>query len=403
MPALESDPLVAEIVFLDHVDDTDLGHTKLVFALPLTNRYDRASVTVYANVAGATHGETVAEILGSGNAAAAFRSFQLRQRPLTYTLAPTPSGATSTLKVFINDIPWREAETLYAQGPIAKLFATRRDDAGNTSVQFGDGATYGARPPSGTANVRAEYWRGLGVAGNVKARQLTTLLSRPLGLKEAVNPLPGTGGIDPEPLGAARINAPRSVATLDRAVSLTDYEAFARSFAGIAKAVAAWGWDGLSCRVVLTLAGARGEPVPPNDALARNLAAALASFGDPTVPFLLQSYAPATFRLGLRIHVFTQSRPAATQAAVEAALRKVFGFDARDFGQAVTLSEVLAVVQEIENVAACQITALFRTGQANGLATRLVAAGPQSGGETKVAAEILTLDPGPLVESGVMP
>jgi uncharacterized phage protein gp47/JayE len=398
-PSLKSDPLIAEAVVLDRVDDSDLLHTKLYFVTPLVNRYDRASVTVYGNVAAATHGETVSEVLGGGDAAATFQNFQLRQPPLTFVPAPTPSGAASTLQILVNDIAWSEADTLYAQGPVAKSFMTRRDDAGNTRVQFGDGVTYGARPPSGVANVRARYRRGLGAAGNVAAGALTTLLSRPLGLKAAVNPLPATGGADPQPLEAARVGAPRSVMTLDRAVSLGDYEAFARGFAGVSKALAAWEWDGAARRVALTLAGPGGAAVPPKGDVARNLASALGRFADPTAPFLLRSYVPATFRLGLRIHVKTQERFEMTRADVEAALRQAFGFDAREFGQAVTLSEVLAAAQAVDNVAACQVTALYRAGQARGVNVRLAAAGAQSGG----AAEILTLDPRPLVELGVMP
>ena len=40
------------------------------------------------------------------------------------------------------------------------------------------------------------------------------------------------------------VNAPLTVLTLGRIVSLRDYEDFARAFAGVAKALATWTWDG---------------------------------------------------------------------------------------------------------------------------------------------------------------
>src|SRR5947209_13103318 len=53
-PALKADPPVADLMHLDRTDDGDLAHTKLYFGTELKHRYDRASVTVYANVAEAT-------------------------------------------------------------------------------------------------------------------------------------------------------------------------------------------------------------------------------------------------------------------------------------------------------------------------------------------------------------
>jgi hypothetical protein len=51
-----------------------------------------------------------------------------------------------------------------------------------------------------------------------------------------VNPEPAEGGEDPEPIERLRQQAPLTVRTLDRAVSLRDYRDFAQAFPGIAKA-----------------------------------------------------------------------------------------------------------------------------------------------------------------------
>ena len=91
-----------------------------------------------------------------------------------------------------------------------------------------------ARPARTT--FRRSYRIGIGSAGNVAAGAITTLIDRPLGVSGVTNPLPATGGQDAQSVDDIRANAPLSVLTLGRAVSITDYQNFAATFAGIAKA-----------------------------------------------------------------------------------------------------------------------------------------------------------------------
>ena len=79
---------------------------------------------------------------------------------------------------------------------------------------------------------------GTGLAGTVKAGQLSLLLTRPLWVRGVTNPLPASGAADPEDLLEARENAPFAVRVMDRIVSLSDFADFARAFAGIGKAQA---------------------------------------------------------------------------------------------------------------------------------------------------------------------
>src|SRR5262249_54795912 len=160
------------------------------------------------------------------------------------------SGSASTLKVYVNDVLWQEVPFFNGHGPTERIYVTRRDDESVTTLQFGDGIT-GARLPTGQDNVRAEYRRGIGLGGLMQPGQLSQLMSRPLGLSGVVNPEAAQGAADPETRDEARTNAPLTVLTLERAVSLQDYEDFARTFAGIAKAQAVFVWDGRTRRVFL--------------------------------------------------------------------------------------------------------------------------------------------------------
>jgi len=404
-PARKDDPLVREIA---HIADTgqavllerDLTQLKLDAAL--RHVYERASVRINGNVAPATHGETVEALLGNGDAGSAGQRFVLNQAPLTYVSAPTPSGGASTLELRVADVLWTEAPTLYQASPGARVYQTRQDDDGLTTVEFGDGVE-GARLPSGQSNVRARYRKGLGVAGNVAAGQLTTLLSRPLGVSEVVNPEPATGGEDGELLERARENAPLTVLTLERAVSITDYASFARAFAGIDKAHALWIPAGPAQGVFLTIAGVDGAVVPPSGATFASLGAALRSHGDALVPLHLHNHLGVRFRVRLSVKVLASHEIDPVLQALDAALRAHFSFARRQFGQTVSVDEVAAVAQAVAGVQAVHVTRLHRVGQAPGLLPRLFAALPVASltGQP-LPAELLTLADEP-VELEVMP
>lgn len=400
-PPEAGDEEVSEIVFVGELASSvsqDRDRSYFTLAAPLKHVYDRESVRVNANVARATHGETVNEILGSGDARVANASFDLRQAPLTFVSAATPGGRRSTLALRANDLLWQEVPSLYARGPNERVYELVVDDQGRATVRFGDGIE-GARPPSGNHNLRANYRKGLGLAGNVAAGKLTTLLSRPLGVTGATNPEPASGGEDPEAGERARVNAPLTVLTLERAVSIQDYRDFARAFAGIAKAHALWLPSGPARGVFLTVAGEGGSAVPANGDTFRNLLAALRRYGDPLLPLTLVNYRDARFRTRLVVKVAAEAEPERVLAAVEARLREAFGFEARSFGQGVSVDEVAAVAQAVTGVEAVHVAELHRSdAPVPKFVPRLFAALPVASlVETPLAAELLTLDAVPLV------
>jgi predicted phage baseplate assembly protein len=382
---------VATVLKAEHVLTTE-GFTRLKLEVPLTNSYVRETVHINANVALATHGETVREVLGGGDATRAFQRFTLRQPPLTYTGAATPTGSQTTLSVRVGGLLWHEVSSFYGHGPEERIYVTRTDDEGRTTVMFGDGVT-GARLPTGQENVLATYRKGSGLGGLVKASQLSQLMTRPLGVKGATNPLAPAGAAAAEDRDSARQNAPLTVLTLDRVVSLRDYEDFARAFAGIAKARATWTWEGEQRGVFVTVAGPDGAEVDAT--LRKNLLAAMRAAGDRNVPLSLASFDQRFFRLKAKVKVEADYEPPAVLAEVARRLREHFSFEARQFGQAVTSSEVLAAMQRVPGVVAVDLDELYRVGKPAMLNTHLPAAAPQPGATKTFGAELLTLDPSP--------
>lgn len=371
------------------------GTTRITLTDPLPGYVRRDGAVVHGNVAAATHGQTrMLEVLGSGDATKAFQRFLLRQPPLTYRSSSDPSGSATTLEVYVNDVRWREVPTLFGSGPDEQVYVTRLADDGATAVEFGDGIT-GARLPTGAENVRAIYRSGSGTAGLVRAGSLTMLMNRPGGVTDVVNPLAADGGGDRERLADARTNAPLTVRTIDRVVSLRDYEDFARAFPGVAKAHVAWTRRTDRRGVLVTVAGAKGRRLELGNPVHDNLLAALLHAGDPLVPVRLVSFTPRAFRMAVNVKVAANRRRPDVVAAVEAALRSAFGFDARDLGQPVTASEVLAAVHAVAGVQAAELDSLVKVGAAApaGVPALLPATAPAAGAHADApAAELLTLD-----------
>lgn len=371
------------------------GLTVLVFDTPLDYSYIRKTVTINANVAAATHGETVNEVLGSGNAASIFQKFVLKQNPLTHISSTSPSGTASTLEIRVNNVLWYEVSSFFERGPLEHIYITRRDDAGITTVIFGDGI-HGARLPTGQENIRATYRKGIGTGGNVKANQLSQLMSRPLGLKSATNPLPASGAQDGEELEDARSNARLTIYTLGRIVALQDYEDFARAFAGISKALATWVWAGQKRMICLTVAGTNGASVETESILYENLLNAISEAGIPGVPVTLLSYQPVYFKVKANVLVHGDYLAELVLKEVATALRTNFSFDNRLFGQPVSLSEVISVMQQVKGVVAVDVDEFYRSDEAPDLKDKLFAQVPRPGTETVFPAELLTIDSSPI-------
>jgi hypothetical protein len=351
----------AEVVQLK--EDVEPGGN-LVLASALTKLYDLATVTLLANVAPATHGESKTEVLGSGDAGQANQSFVLKQKPLTYLSATNAEGCESTLELRVNDLLWEEVPSLYGRSPKEEVYVTRQAEDGSVQVQFGDGVM-GARVPSGVENIKANYRVGTGLAGMLEAGQLSLLLTRPLGLKGVKGPLVPNGAEDPEPRDMARQNAPLQVLTLGRIVSLQDYEDFTRAFAGIGKAQATWLWNGQQRVIHLTIAGADASPVETGSQLYLKLLDAITQLSLPRQVVQVQSYIARPFRVKANMGLEPRYLPEKVRAAVETTVAEQFSFDKRDFARGVSASEVMGVIQGVEGVRFVDLDTLYFTTPGN--------------------------------------
>jgi predicted phage baseplate assembly protein len=331
----------------------DTVHSLLTLATPLGYTYRRSTVHLSANVVAATQGATVDEALGSGDASQASQSFTLFQAPVTWVPAANPAGAASTLRISVNGVAWHAADTFAGCGPDELVYVTATGDGGHVRVTFGDGI-HGARLPTGTENVRAHYRIGAGASANIPGGQIGQLTARPLGVAGVGNPLPATGGADPDGPAEARRDIPIAAGALDRLVSVPDYEDFTRARAGIDKASARRLFDGAREVIHVTAAGSGDMPL---DGVLTALRASLVEFGDPLIPVQVAAREAVLLVIAARIRVTAGYSWDIVQRAVRVALEDRFSFAARDIGQPAHRSEVLAAIQPVPGVDYADVTA----------------------------------------------
>ena len=396
----------AEIATLADIVHADGRSTLLLQSQSgLLYSYQRASLKINANVVQATHGESINEMLGSGNAAQAHQSFLLKKPPTTFISAATASGVQNTLTLRVGGVRWDELPALYGAAPDAQVYTTRLDDDARMQLIFGDGVQ-GARLPTGTANVTASYRSGLGRDGEVDAGTLTMLRAMPLGLRDVSNPLAASGAQDPERLADARRNAPLTLLTFERVVSRLDYENYARAYPGIGKARGDLLWVNGAALVFLSVAGATGG-APGTEGLP-HLKASISQASDPSQRFAAGAFVPRYFNCGVQVVVDPHHLVADVLAAVAQALQADFSFNARELGQSVTAAEVLTLVQGVAGVVAADLfelqlssdtAATPSTAALASVANAVPAFGARWNAATRrlIPAELLLLNPAALL------
>jgi hypothetical protein len=107
----------------------------------------------------------------------------------------------------------------------------------------------------------------------------------------------------------------------------------------------------------------------------------------------VDSYVPLTFNIRAKVQVETSYILEDVFASVKSALKEAFSFAKRSFGQAVTASEVLAIMQSAKGVIAVDLDALYLSSETPDRHPRL----PRNITDWEVAinkpARLLTVNP----------
>lgn len=267
-----------------------------------TGPLDRLSV-VRGNVIPCDHGRTVSESLEppEPDRVDRIKTLQLSRGPLTFQAMPAvPSyddqgrlregryelsvGPRDVAPAVVLIMQFPPAETEIWE-PVPHLFDSRAFDRhfvvevgndGRVQLRFGDDE-YGRRP-LGAQSVTARYRIGNGRSGNLGTASLVHIVEPQPGdmvdpsdpdaplptfpsIEGVRQPLPATGGTDPETIEEVRQLAPRAFHSEQfRAVTESDYEMAAMKLSGVAAAKCTFRWTGSWHTVFVAL-----HPTNPNN------------------------------------------------------------------------------------------------------------------------------------------
>ncbi|MFN8488130.1 MAG: putative baseplate assembly protein [Caldilineaceae bacterium] len=365
-PEVSEGVTVARSEFMALADEADLQVsldytyarvtlTKVELQTALTRVYDRATVTVLGNIIPATHGQTIKdEVLGSGSGMQANERFMLQQRPLTYIGTTNEPGYQGEITVKVNDIEWQPVRYLYGLKRDQRAYTVRQDALDNTYITFGNGKE-GARLPTGTEQITATYRIGIGPEGNAPAYTIDQPQTMPAAVQQVTNPLPASGGVGPDTPDDVREHTPLSVRIMDRIVALSDYEDYIRLYPGIGRVQLRRFDSGPNLLLHFTVADSAGEAIAPDPALLTTLQKSIDQRRAVAIPRLQIAYCERRyFNLETKVLIEPayKGRVAMIEQTAFRKLRKAFGFAAREFGQAVAASEVVALLQTIPGVVA---------------------------------------------------
>ena len=309
------------------------------------------NTVVRGNVATAGHGETKPQkVLGSGDAKRPNPSFVLEVEGVSFIADATqPSGVRADLTVLVGDQKWQQVANLKDSGPADSAYTVRMTEEGYVQIEFGDGR-HGRRLPSGTNNVKLTYRAGTGLAGNLDAGSLAKAV-RPHYLVDSVRqPLDATGGGDMEATDSLRENAPASLLTLDRAVSVADFTHLAARQSSVWQARAfsldssSRRRDGVEVVIVPAGGGELGD-------LKSSLGSFLSAHAIPGVEVKVSRYVPVRFDLVATLRIdSSQYEPDDVLQSTRQALIDAFSLERRKLGQDLFLSEVFQTVEETTGV-----------------------------------------------------
>ena len=339
------------------------------------------------NVAPADHGLTGEETHTPAEPAGDRFRLRLDRGPLTIGRSPAgdPAPAVELQVLFegaTDPETWRPVPDLLDSPPFAEDFVAEVDEDGRAVLRFGDGE-YG-RSIAGATDFTATYRVGNGSVGNVGAEALAHLALPPAvdtsWIEAARNPLPATGGLEPESLEEVRERAPQAFRARQlRAVTVDDWARAAREAPGVQGAVANFRWTGSWYAVVVGV-----DPLSPDDLVTSpDGRIGLEPGFEARVRAHLTRFRLAGYELELRPPTFVpleleveicvapgHFRSDVAQAVVDELSARVLpggrrGFfhpERFTFGQAVYLSRIYAAVEAVQGVDTALVRVFRRYG-----------------------------------------
>lgn len=288
------------------------------------------------------------------------------------SLQTNPAEALAAVSLFEHDstgrLQWSARHDLFESEPSDRDFVVEVEDDDTATLRFGDGAN-GRLPTAGTT-LACEYRIGNGSIANVGAESIAHIVLPPelQGLVQLVrNPLPTSGGTEPESTERVRQRAPFAFRTNRRAVTPEDYANRAKAHPSIRNAVATFRNSGSWRTVFITVDPLGGGGVSTQ--LERDLREFIEPFRLAGVDLEIDSPVFVALRVELSVeveHDHVRDHVAIALARTFSAntlpdgTRGFFHPDRLTFAKPVHLSEIYEAAQSVPGVASVIVTKFAR-------------------------------------------
>ena len=345
----------AEKVEIAHLVGAQI-HLKPAFHQKYPNAlgFNKHNTVIYGNVVSANHGETqVQKILGNGDASQTHQSFVVPSEKISWVADEQFSaGVRADIVIHVNNRQWQQVQNLSHSGPEDHHYHVRINENNRITVHFGDGRG-GRKLPTGLDNVRVVYREGYGESGNLDAHALSKIAKPNPLIKDFIAPLPATGGADKEAVEHMRDNAPAALLTLQRAVSIKDFEHLASQHSMIwqARAFEKMPNRPAPMQVDIVAVAAGGEVFNKNSETATDLRKFFSKHSLPDVPIKVRSYQSLVMHIAPKIMVDVLAYDGKKVAeSVKAHLQEQLNLKNRALGQGLLRSDLLALIEQVEGV-----------------------------------------------------
>lgn len=298
---------------------------------------------------GANEGRTITgEYAGSSNGAPLqdflISNFGVIERSMSVLVTEANSSQTT----------WDYVDRLTDAGPEASVYSTYNDDSGYTHLRFGD-AVSGRIPPTNAA-IYVNYRYGRGAAGNVVGGSIDTITPN-IPNVSVTNQYAAAGGADPESIDNMRYGIPRATHTLDRAVTLSDFESLCLQVPGVAKATA---YGTYYTMVHVPIAPVGGGM--PSDGLQNRVQDYLSDRMMLGASAIVEDPVYVDVEVSIIVHVLPSFGKESVRLSVQGAVLSLFDFTVVDFGTRISIGDVFRDAMDQTGVDYIELTMLRLKG-----------------------------------------
>ena len=343
--------------------------TRVTFTPPLVRRYWLDRTVLLGNIAEITHGATVVHERQWSSTSGP--TFPLPATPLTWRRAAeieVGDGRMPDVDLSVAGQPWGRRPDLRGAAPHAPVFSVDLTPEGAAEIRVGDGREGTAVPDGAVVTVRARS--GIGPDGNRDPGKIDAIAGANPAVIATFNPLPVSGGVNPEAPDLSKVRGFAGVHALGRAISVADVRSLALSFGSVRRAAVQRDALRRRDRLTVVVLGEGGAPLVADEQ------ARLREFLVARMPPGASVEVVNGVHVPLRLRVVVRVQRGHDPLALMQAARVRLGVDSDpagmpglltpgrpDLGEDVNLSDVYAALDGIPWLVSSLVTALHRASE----------------------------------------